>query len=122
LRASFERGVRFLREEGVFVVQLGRSRGQIEVEEAAFFVRSFDPATGMLSLSDRSREPLDVGSLHVSPRDGALLCRVKRELAAAGLLARFSHAAQAELLAAVEQGDDGACLRLATRRVPLPVL
>jgi hypothetical protein len=122
LRAAFERGVRYLPEEGVFVVQLGRFRGQIEVEEAAFFVRAFDAATGLLSLSDRSEEPLAPETLRLSPRDGALLCTVKGGLAAGGLLARFSHAAQAELLGAVEEGEQGPCLLLATRRVPLPEL
>jgi hypothetical protein len=43
LRAAFDRSVRYLPDASVFVVQLGRFRGQIEVEEAAFFVRAFDP-------------------------------------------------------------------------------
>ena len=49
LRSAFDRGVRFLPAESVFVVQLGRYRGQIEIEEAGFFVRSFDPATGLVA-------------------------------------------------------------------------
>jgi hypothetical protein len=122
LRAAFERGVRFLPAERVFVVQLGRFRGQIEVEEAAFFVRGFDAATGALALSDGSVEPLAVDSLHASPRDGALLCFVKRELAPAGLLARFSHAAQAELLAAAFERDGRHWLRCGGRETPLPEL
>ena len=122
LRAAFDCGVRFLPAEAVYVVQLGRYRGQIEVEEAGFFVRSFDPATGLVALSDRSEEALVPESLHVSARDGALLCRVKRELVAAGLLARFTHAAQAQLLGAVEEGSDGPRLRIAGRAVPLPAL
>ena len=92
LRAVFDRSVRYLPDEGKFVVQVGRFRGQIEVEEAAFFVRELDPETGEVRLSDGSREPLDVGSLHGSPRDGALLCRVKRDVVPDGLLARFHHA------------------------------
>ena len=122
LRAAFDRGVRFLPAESVFVVQLGRYRGQIEIEEAGFFVRSFAPATGLVALSDGSEEVLAPGSLRVSTRDGALLCRVKRELVAAGLLARFSHAAQAQLLGAVEEGSDGPLLRIAGRGVRLPAL
>ena len=122
LRAAFERGVRFLPAEGVYVVQLGRFRGQIEIEEAGFFVRSFDPASGTIALSDRSEEPLAPQSLHVSPRDGALLCRVKRELVASGLLARFSHAAQAQLLCAVEESAAGPRLRIAGRAELLPAL
>ncbi len=122
LRAAFDRGVRFLPAEGVFVVQLGRYRGQIDIEEAGFFVRSFDPATGLVALSDGSEETLAPESLHVSTRDGALLCRVKRELVAAGLLARFSHAAQAQLLGAVEEGSSGPLLRILGRGVRLPAL
>ena len=120
LRAAFDGAVRFLPEEGVYVVQLGRFRGQIEVEEAAFFVRGFDPARGSVRLSDGSEEPLDVGSLSASPRDGALLCRVKRALAPGGLAARFVHSAQAELLLAAEQDGRGAFLRVGgeLRRLP----
>jgi hypothetical protein len=122
LRAAFDRSVRYLPEARVYVVQLGRFRGQIEIEEAAFFVRSFDAITGRISLSDRSEEPLAPESLHVSPRDGAFLCRVKRDLFAAGLLARFTHAAQAQLLGAVEESGGQARLRLAGRVLPLPEL
>ena len=127
LREAFDRGVRYLPGEradgeGVFVVALGRFRGQIEVEEAPFFVRQFDPPTGTLTLSDRSTELLDVASLHSSPRDGALLCSVKRDLVPAGLLARFSHAAQAEFLHAVEDGEQGPSLPIGRIRHPLPDL
>ncbi len=120
LAAAFERAVRYLPGEGVFVVQLGRFRGQIEVEEAAFTVRDFDAAPGRLRLSDGSCEALDPGSLQVSPRDGALLCRVKRELVPEGLLARFRHAAQAALLHAVEETPAGPRLRAAGALHPLP--
>jgi hypothetical protein len=122
LRAAFDRAVRYLPDAGVFVVQLGRFRGQIEVEEAAFFVRDFDPGSGQLRLSDASAEPLEPASLRVSPRDGALLCRVKRDLAPDGLLARFRQAAQAALLHAVEETPGGPCLRLGGALHPLPDL
>ncbi len=122
LRAAFDRSVRYLPEAGVFVVQLGHFRGPIEVEEAAFFVRSFDPESGGLSLSDGSQERLDPTTLRVSPRDGALLCAVKRDLFAAGLLARFFHAAQAELLCAVEESAHGPRLRAGGALHPLPGL
>jgi hypothetical protein len=122
LRAAFDRSVRFLPNENAFVVQLGRYRGQIEVEEAGFFVRCFDAASGTLSLSDGTEEALDPETLAVSPRDGALLCRVKRDRIAGGLLARFRHAAQAQLLDAVEAGAAGPELRLAGHRVSLPEL
>ncbi len=144
LRAAFDRSVRFLpaqagpREQarearaqrgeaerspfghGCFVVQLGRFRGQIEVEEAAFFVRDLDPATGTIRLSDGTSEPLDPHTLRVSARDGAGLCAIKRSLAPAGLLARFTHAAWAELAAALEGPEDAPRLRLAGRSVALP--
>jgi hypothetical protein len=125
LRAAFDRAVRFLPDEGdagVYVVQLGRFRGQIELEEAGFFVRDVDLARGEIALSDGTREALDVASLHLSPLDGALLCRVKRSLAPAGLLARFRHAAQAELLGAAVETSAGPALRLGGRTLPLPLL
>ena len=118
LRERFDRAVRFLPEEGKYVVQIGRFRGEIEVEEAAFFVRLFDPETGEIWLSDRTRETLEVSSLDTSPRDGALRCRVKRALVPGGLLARFQHAAHAELLNAL--ADDGASLRIGGALEPLP--
>jgi len=121
LRALFERSVRYLPEEGKYVVQVGRFRGQLEVEEAGFFVRSVDLARGTIALSDRSEEPLDPASLRPSPHDpDALLCTVKRDLVAGGLPARFDHGAQAELLLAVEETPDGLVLRLAGERHPLP--
>jgi len=106
--------------EGTFVVQLGRFRGPIEVEEAAFFVRDFDPATGAIRLSDGTSEPLDPETLRVSARDGAGLCAIKRSLAPAGLLARFTQAAWAELAAALEGPEDAPRLRLAGRSIALP--
>jgi hypothetical protein len=122
LRQAFDRSVRYLPEEGVYVVQLGRFRGQIEVEEAAFFVRELAAERGDVKLSDGSAEPLDPASLRLSPRDGALLCSVKRDLAPQGLLARFGHSAHAELLLAVEEGPGGLQLRLAGALYPLPEL
>jgi hypothetical protein len=122
LRALFDRSVRFLPEEGKFVVQVQQYRGEIAVEEAGFFVRAFDPAAGTLSLSDGSEERLDVSTLRSSSRDGALLCLVKRELVRGGLLARFHHAAQAELMNAVEESGEGVALRIAGKLEPLPPL
>ena len=96
------------------MVTLRHFRGEIEVEEAAFFVRELDLAGGLATLSDRTREPLDPTSLATSPIDGALLCRVKRELAPPhGLLARFDRGAHAELLAALEPEKGGFVLTLA---------
>ena len=83
MREVFDRSVRFLPDEGDegrYVVQIGRYRGEIEVEEAGFFVREFDAEEGRVRLSDGTAEPLDSTSLCLSPRDGALLCTVKRDL------------------------------------------
>lgn len=122
LRAAFERSVRYLPDERRYVVQLGRFRGALDVEEAGFFVRSVDLARGAIRLSDGGEEPLDPSSLRLSPLgDGALLCTVKRALAPPGLPARFERGAQAELLLGVEETADGLALRLAgvPHRIPL---
>jgi hypothetical protein len=120
LREHFDRSVRYLPAERKYVVTLRHFRGEIEVEEAAFFVRSFDAASGRLALSDGSEETLEPGTLALSPRDGALLCRIKRALAPEGLLARFHHSAHAELMQAVEEQGGGLALRIAgeLRRLP----
>ncbi len=122
LRAAFDRSVHYLPEEQKYVVQLGRFRGQIEVEEAAFFVREFDAGRGEVRLSDGSGAALDPASLRVSERDGALLCTVKHDLTEPGLPARFSQAAQADLLAAVEDSSQGPALRMAGALHAIPEL
>jgi hypothetical protein len=123
LRTLFERSVRYLPDEGKYVVQVQRYRGQLEVEEAGFFVRAVDLARATLALSDRSEEPLDPATLRPSPRDpDALLCTVKRGLAPGGLPARFERGAQAELLLAVEETSEGPALRVAGALRPLPAL
>jgi hypothetical protein len=120
LREKFDRSVVYLPDEAKYVVVVGHFRGEIEVEEAAFFVRSVDFETGEVALSDRSSEPLQLLSLFASPLDGALLCRVKPDLADDGLPARFSHAAQAELLGAVEEGEGGLRIHLGGEARDLP--
>lgn len=121
LRALFERSVRFLPAEGKYVVQVAHFRGEIEVEEAGFFVRTVDLARGTAALSDRSEEPLEPASLRPSALDpGVLLCTVKRPLVAGGLPARFERGAQAELLLAVETAGGGFALRMAGSLHPLP--
>jgi len=122
LREHFERSVEYLPDENKYIVRLKRYRGQIEVEKAGFFVRSVDLATGEIGLSDGTREALEVSTLVESPIDGALLCRVKRSAAPGGLVARFSHAAQAELLQAVEPAGEGFAVLLAGRRERMPPL
>jgi len=122
LRAAFDKAVRFLPDEGKYVVQLGQFRGEIELQESGFFVRSFHPDSGSLRLSDGSEEVLEPASLRVSPIDGALLCTVKRGLVEGGLPARFDHSAHADLLLDVEEDEDGLRMRLAGRWVPVPAL
>jgi hypothetical protein len=122
IREHFDRSVKYLPDERKFVVTLRHFRGEIAVEEAGFFVRAVDLARGELALSDGSLERLEVASLHPSPRDGALLCRVKRELAPEGLLARFTQSAQAELLTAIETDGDGFALAIGGRRERVPEL
>ena len=128
LRRHFEGHVAWLPDEGVFVVRLGRFRGLVEVEEAAFFVREVNLLRGTVRLRDGAEEPLRSETLALSPRDGALLCRIRPELAREtdGLLARFDRGPQAELFAAVEETPGGLVLRLgpphAPRRAPLPEL
>ena len=123
LREKFDVSVAYLSEEGKHVVRLGPFRGEIELEEAGFFVRDIELETGELRLSDGTAEPLDPSTLRTSPIDGAFLCRIKRNLRPEGLLARFTHAAQAELLSGVEEaGDGGAYLHTGGRRHRLPPL
>ncbi len=114
LLAVFARGVRFLPGEGKYVVQVGPFRAQLDVEEAGFFVRSVDLASGRVALSDGARDRLDPASLRASALDAdALLCTVKRSVFGHGLAARFTRAAQAELLLGVEERDGGFALRVA---------
>ena len=120
LREHFERNVEYLPDEGKFIVRLKHFRGELVVEEAGFFVREIDLAAGEVVLSDDTRERLDLSSLASSPIDGALLCRVKRDCAPGGLLARFSHSAQAELLQAVEPEGETFVIELGGQRLPFP--
>lgn len=121
LREKFDRSVCYLPDEGgVYVVQIGRFRGLIDIEEAAFFVEEIDLSGGWVQLSDATTDALDVATLATSAIDGALLCRVKRELATEGLLARFSHRAQAEFLNAVD--DAGTGVEVGGKPLTLPVL
>lgn len=120
LREKFDRSVAYLPDESKYVVRIGHFRGQIEPEEAGFFVRSIEMGAGTLRLSDGSHEALRVETLRASPLDGALICQVKQGLTERGLPARFSHSSQADLLAAVEEDAEGFFLSLPGGRVPLP--
>ncbi len=120
LRERLDRSVRYLPEQHQHIVQIEHFQGHIEVEEAGFFVRVFDADSGEIHLSDRSVEKLDVSSLSLSTIDGALLCRIKRDLAPEGLMARFMHSAQADLMNAID--ERGEAIRIAGELCPLPDL
>lgn len=120
LRRVFDRSVRYLPEEAKYVVQLQHFRGEIEVEEAPFFVLEIDFDIGAVRLSDCSWAEFRPETLELSPIDGAFLCRVKHDLLKKGIAARFRQAAQAELLLAVEARPEGFGVRLAgvVRKLP----
>ena len=117
LHRAFLRGVRFLDDEGVWIVQLGRFRGQIEVEEIPFWVVAYDPATGAVQLTDGSTEPLACETLEVDSADGVLRCRVKGRFPA-----RFTRTGQAHLLDALEQREGAWILRLGAHSRVVPGL
>ena len=100
------RGVRFLDEEEVFVVQVGPYRGQIEVEDTPFWVVAYDPESGEIDLTDGSSERLEARTLSTDP-DQVLRCRVRGRFPA-----RFTHAGQAHLLNSVELRGDSPWLRV----------
>ncbi|MFP6654186.1 MAG: hypothetical protein VCB25_01065 [Myxococcota bacterium] len=120
LRAHFDRSVEYLPRERKYIVRLKHFRGEIEVEEAAFFVRSLDLATGEMRISDGSQEKLEVSTLTVSPIDGALLCLIKRDQSVGGLPARFSHSVHAEFGQAVEQVDSEFVVSIGGQRKSCP--
>lgn len=120
LREHFDRSVEYLPEEGKYIVRLKHFRGQVEVQEAGFFVRSINLATAEITLSDGSREVLDVSTLSESPIDGALLCQIKRKRISGGLPARFTHSAQAEFYQAVEPEGDHHVVSIGGRRTICP--
>ena len=117
LHRALLRGVRFAEEEGVFVVQLGRFRGQIEVEDIPFWVVAYDPGHGSIDLSDGSSEPIGPETLCVDP-DEVFRVRVK----GGRFPARFTHAGQAHLLEHLEHRDGGWVLRVGRRWLPVPGL
>jgi hypothetical protein len=110
------RGVRWAGESLGFIVQIGHFRGQIDVEDTAWFVTAYDPEQGTIDLTDGSSEPLEAASLGFDA-DGVLRCRVKGRFPA-----RFTHAGQAHLLDALEVREDVAYLRAGSDWVPAPGL
>lgn len=120
LREHFDRSVEYLPGERKYIIRLKHFRGEVEVEEAGFFVRDLNLQTGEVVLSDGTRESLDLTSLSTSKLDGALICRVKRALVSEGLPARFMHGPQSELLQAVEPEGEEFVIALGGERFAFP--
>ena len=122
LREKFDRSVVYLASQGKFVVQVGQFKGEIEVEEAAFFVRVLDLPKGELKISDGTTERLDVSTLHWSRIDGALLCKIGRPESTGPVLARFDHSPHSELLLSIENKDGPLALRVRGAQIVLTQL
>ena len=115
LHRALLRGVRFAEEEGVFIVQLGRFRGQIEVEDIPFWVVAYDPDEGAIDLTDGSSEPLRTESLRIDPDE---VFRV--DVKGGRFQARFTLTGQAHLLEHFEPRDDGWVLSVRGLWIPVP--
>lgn len=84
------------------------------MEDTAFFVDGYDAATGEIEVSDRTTEPLDPATLTADP-DDAFRCTVKGRFPA-----RFTHAGQEHLLAALEVDGDDVFIRAGAAKLRLP--
>ncbi|ATB31523.1 hypothetical protein MEBOL_004986 [Melittangium boletus DSM 14713] len=94
-----------LDDTGRYQLQIGADWCYVQVEDAAYEVRTVDvtaDARVSVRLSDRSAEALDVTTLGVDP-EGILTCRVKGGRARA----RFSRDAQYQLGELMEQDPRG---------------
>jgi hypothetical protein len=116
LHAALLRGVRFSDEDGCFLVQIGRFRGAIAVEDVPFWVIGYDEPEGVIATTDGARERLDPATL-TADADHALRCRVKGRFPA-----RFTRSAQAELLAQVREKGGRIEVRVAGEWVCAPRL
>ena len=67
LREHFDRSVVYLPDEGKYVVTLRHFRGEIEPQEAAFFVRDLDLETASLQPTSKAARPMNV--TNISQRD-----------------------------------------------------
>ena len=113
---AFLRGVEFADEEGVWVVRLGRFRGQIEVEDVPYWVTAYDAETGGVRLTDQSEELLRPETLSADP-DDALRCTVKGRFPA-----RFTRPGQIELLEHVDVRGEEVVVRVSDRWAEAPQL
>ncbi|HYO59248.1 DUF1285 domain-containing protein [Archangium sp.] len=109
-----------LDEQGRYQLQIGEDWCYVQVEDAAYEVRTVDVTSDervSVRLSDRIAEALDPDTLAVGS-DGILICQVKGGRAKA----RFSRDAQYQLGALMEQDEDGHLyLRAGQRRLAVPV-
>jgi hypothetical protein len=107
-----------LDETGRYQLQVGKDWCYVQVEDAAYEVRTVDVnPDGRVSvrLSDRTAEALEPSTLTLAP-DGVLACRVKQGRAKA----RFSRDAQYQLGELMEEGEGGALfLRAGEHRTAL---
>jgi len=109
-----------LDEQGRYQLQIGGDWCFVQVEDAAYEVRTVDVTPDervSVRLSDRTAEALEPATLVVGP-EGVLFCRVKGGRAQA----RFSRDAQYQLGELMEQDESGHLyLRAGQRRLALPV-
>jgi len=109
-----------LDEQGRYQLQIGKDWCYVQVEDAAYEVRTVDVTPDervFVRLSDRTAEALEPATLAVAP-DGVLTCRVKGSRAGA----RFSRDAQYQLGELLEQDEGGQVfLRAGQRRLAVPV-
>ena len=114
LRQHFLRSVEWAEAEGTFIVRLRHFRGWLDVEDTPYFVVAYDPPTGEILLTDRSRERLRPETLSLDD-DDVLRCQVKGRWSA-----RFTQTGQAHLLDALEFDGDRLVLQLGHERVDVP--
>ncbi|WP_257461349.1 DUF1285 domain-containing protein [Archangium lipolyticum] len=108
-----------LDDEGRYQLQIGKDWCYVQVEDAAYEVRTVDVTSDervSVRLSDRTAEALDPATLAVGS-DGVLTCGVKGGRGKA----RFSRDAQYQLGELLEQDEGGHLfLRAGQRRLPVP--
>lgn len=103
-------------EEGVYFLQVGKQRCQLEVADTFFVVNraELQGEQVLLTLNDASQEPLDPDTLSIGAGD-VLYCQVK----AGAFPARFLRSAYYQLTQWVEPQGEGFALRLGSRLYPL---
>ena len=124
MREVFDRSVRYLPARGTrastscrSAATAARSTSRRRASSCATSTRRRAACASRTARGAARRPP----PAPLAPRRGAAV-PVKRDLVPEGLLARFDHAAQAELLLAIDETPDGMVLRMAGRSCPLPVL